>query len=441
MDFTAIIVLVVGLLAGFAIGSLRGRQSLASAVARSAFDSLMQEKTTLETRLSSASELKQELETKIEKARQELMENRERAIIAESNAQALATRLKEQAEQMKLEFKNSATGLLEEIGTKFNTQSEKQIGDLLTPLRERMGEFQKMVGESFSMQGKEQHALKGEITKIILQADSLTKALKGDVKAQGNWGEVMLERILEASGLQKGIGYVIQGTDMGLTGAEGNRLRPDVIVNLPENKHIIVDSKVSLVAYDRYCAATDELTRDVQLKEFIKSIRTHANGLASKNYQDIKGLETPDLVLMFMPFEGAYSLAIQEDQELHPYAWDKRVAIVCPSTLFITLRTIASLWRIEKQNKYAEEIAKRGGALYDKFVGFIEDMQSIGTKMNGLQKDYDSAMNKLSEGKGHLVWQTEQLKKLGAKVTKPMPKGINTEDESDGEELPALSDA
>lgn len=427
MEFIAF--LLIGAAVGLVIGILRGKQLLASAVPRSGYDALMQEKTALETRLATASDTKKELEARLEQHMRDALSTRERAITAEADNKALQARLKEQAEQMKLEFQNTATGLLEQMGTKFNTQSEKQIGELLTPLRERLGEFQKKVDESFSTQGKEQHTLKAEIQKIVLQADGLTRALKGDVKAQGNWGEVMLERILEASGLQKGIGYIIQGTEMGLTGHDGGRLRPDVIVNLPDNKHIIVDSKVSLTAYDRYCGATDDMTRSIQLKEFIKSVRTHIGGLASKNYSDIKELGTPDLVLMFMPIEGAYSLAIQEDQEMHPWAWEKRVAIVCPSTLFITLKTIASLWRIEKQNKNAEEIAKRGGLLYDKFVSFIEDMQSIGNKMSGLQKDYDGAMNKLSEGRGHLVSQVEQLKKLGAKTTKLLPRGIDGNDE------------
>ena len=423
MDFMALLLLVAGIAVGLALGWMRGKQLLAGAVPRTHYDSVMQDKITFETRCQAA-------ETDKKSLGQERTELHERALLAEANSQLLEQRLKDQQEQFRHEFKNTATGILEDITGKFTLQSEKQIGDMLSPFRDRLTEFHKLVGESFSAQGKETHTLKAEIQKIVLQADGLTKALRGDVKAQGNWGEVMLERILEASGLQKDIGYVIQGTEMGLTGADGNRLRPDVIVNLPENKHIIVDSKVSLVAYDRYCAATDDLTRNIQLKEFLKSVRSHTNSLAGKNYPDIKELGTPVLVLMFMPIEGAYSLAIQEDQELHPYAWDKRVAIVCPSTLFITLRTIASLWRIEKQNKYAEEIAKRGGALYDKFVGFIEDMQSIGSKMNGLQKDYEGAMNKLSEGKGNLVSQVEHLKKLGAKVSKPMPKGIHTEEDT-----------
>ena len=405
-----------------------------------------------ENELASSATFASFLQEQIDNARQkenalsaELANYRDRSVSLDAQKAALEQRLREQQQELqkmqdnlKLEFKNTASTLFEEISKKFSTQSEKQIGDLLNPVQQHLNDFKKLVVESFNTQGKEQHTLRAEIGKIILQADSLTKALRGDVKAQGNWGEVMLERILETSGLQKGIGYVVQGSAMGLTNPEGMRALPDVIVNLPDNKHIIVDSKVSLNAYDRYCSATDEMTRDIQLKEFIKSIRTHANGLASKNYQDLKGLETPDLVLMFMPIEGAYSLAIQEDRELHTYAWEKRVAIVCPSTLFITLKTIASLWRIENQNKHADEIAKRGGALYDKLVGFIEDMQSIGAKMGGLQKDYDSAMNKLSEGNGNLVRQAENLKKLGAKTSKSLPKGISSDQDIEEEDTALL---
>ncbi len=448
MDFTAIIVLVVGLLAGFAIGSLRGRQSLASAVARPAFDSLMQEKTTLETRLSSALELKQELETKMEKARQELMENRERAIIAESNSQALATRLKEQAQelekmqaQLKLEFKNTATGLLEEIGQKFNTQSEKQIGELLTPLRERMGEFQKKVDESFKVQGQEQHTLKAEIEKIVLQTDTLAKALRGDVKAQGNWGEVMLERILEESGLRKGSDYVLQGVDMSLVASDGSRQMPDVIVNLPDNKHVIIDAKVSLTAYDRYSSENDATAKEVYLRDFLKSVKAHVNGLEQRRYQDNPKISTPDFVLMFMPIEGAYSLAVQQDRELHSYAWGKRIVIVCPTTLMATLKTINSLWKIERQNANAQEIAAAAGALYDKFVGFMENMDTIGDRLTKLQDSYDEAFKKLSKGKGNLVGRAEKLKELGIPTSKSLLKIVKNDEETEEEVPQALSDA
>jgi DNA recombination protein RmuC len=377
----------------------------------------------------------------LEETRSEKTALHERAITAEAEKKSLEQRLKEQQEHMRLEFKNTSTTLFEEMSKKFSTHSEKQIGDLLNPLRDRLGEFQKLVVDSFGAQGKEQHTLKAEIGKIVLQTDSLTRALRGDVKAQGNWGEVMLERILEESGLRRDVDYVLQATDMGLSGESGNRLRPDVIVKLPDNKHIVIDAKVSLTAYERYCAATTEEERAPHLKDFLKSIRAHVNGLEQKRYQDIEKLGTPDLILMFMPIEGAYSLAMQNDPELYPYGWGKKIAIVSPTNLFVNLLTIASLWRIEQQNQNAQEIARQGGVLYDKFYGFVDDMLSIGKQVTRLQDSYDQAMNKLSKGRGNLVDGTEKLKNLGAKASKALPKIIKSDDSDEmlvdgAEELP-----
>jgi DNA recombination protein RmuC len=430
MELSPIFLLIAGLITGLIVGWA----SMVIALNRTR-QLLAKTQNEFASTTAYSSSLKEQLDTalfKEESLSHELASYRDKSVALDAQKTALEERIREQSDVLKHEFKDITATLFEDLSKKFSTSSEKQIGELLNPMQQHLNDFKKLVVESFQTQGKEQHTLRSEINKIILQADSLTKALRGDVKAQGNWGEVMLERILEASGLQKDIGYVVQGTAMGLVNADGGRALPDVIVNLPDNKHVIIDSKVSLVAYDRYCSATDELTREIQCKEFIKSIRAHASGLASKNYQDLKGLETPDLVLMFMPIEGAYSLAIQEDRELHSYAWDKRVAIVCPSTLFITLKTIASLWRIENQNKHADEIAKRGGALYDKIVGFLEDMQGIGHKMGGLQKDYDNAMSKLSQGNGNLISQAEKLRKLGAKTSKAIPKSLSVD--SDAEE-------
>lgn len=344
---------------------------------------------------------------------------------ASAEKQMLEERFREQQEHIKTEFKHTATGIFEEISNKFSVQSEKRIGDLLNPLRERLGEFQKMLGEH----GKEQHTLKSEIGKIVLQAEGLAKALRGDVKAQGNWGEVILERILEESGLRKGDDYIVQGAEMGLAAEGGNRLHPDVIIKLPDGKHVIIDSKVSLVAYDRYSSATDESLRDSCLRDFLKSVKLHVNGLEQKRYQDIDALGTPDFVLMFMPIEGAYSLAVQRDPELHSYAWGKKIVIVCPATLFATLRTVASLWRIESQNRNAQEIARQGGALYDKFEGFVKDMMTIGKQVATVQNSYDQAMNKLSTGTGNLVSRVEKLKQLGAKTSKSLPDHLKDDDD------------
>jgi len=340
-------------------------------------------------------------------------------------------------DQLKFEFKATASGIFEDLSQKFSTRSEKQIGDLLNPLRERLGEFQKKVDESFGTQAKEQFSLKNEIERIVkvneqmrLQTDSLTKALRGDSKAQGNWGEVMLERILEESGLRRNIDYTTQG---GFRGAEENLLKPDVIVNLPENKHVIIDSKVSLTAYERYCAEADETLRLPHLKEFLKSLKTHVDGLEQRRYQDVESLGTPDFVLMFMPIEGAYSLAVQQNQELHSYAWGKKIIIVCPATLFVTLKTIASLWRIELQNQNAQEIARVGGALYDKFARFVEDMLSMGKQIGKLQESYDQARQRLSEGKGNLLARAEKLKTLGAKTSGSLPKELIREEDEEAD--------
>ncbi len=411
MGMTEIALVLVGAACGFAFGWMRSKQLLASAVTRREYDTLMQANTALATKLEAAEQLKSERTA-----------FHERALTAEAENKALKQQMKEQQEQLRAEFTNTANKILENVSTKFSTQSEKQIGDLLNPLRERLGEFQKTVVDSFSTQGKEQHTLKAEIQKIVLQTDGLTKALRGDVKAQGNWGEVILERILEEAGLRKDHEYTTQGENMGLTGAAGNRLQPDVIINLPDGKHIIVDSKVSLTSYERFCSEADELAKAVHLKEFLKSVKNHINGLEQKRYQDIEKLGTPDFVLMFMPVEGAYSMAVQQDQELHSYAWGKKIVIVCPATLFATLRTVASLWRIESQNRNAQEIARQGGALYDKFVGFVDDMHAIGKQAAKLQDTYDQAMNKLKDGRGNLINSVEKIRQLGLKPSKSLPK-------------------
>lgn len=418
MGITEIMLVVAGAAIGFAFGWMRSKQLLASAVTRGQYDAAVQEKTALLTKLEST-----------EQTARERTVFHERALKAEAEVESLTKRLAEQQEQLRHEFNNTATKILENISAKFTTQSEKQIGNILTPLKQNLTDFQKLVVDSFGAQGKEQHTLRSEIQKIVLQTDSLTKALRGDVKAQGNWGEVMLERILEESGLRRDIDFILQASDMDLCDAEGNRLRPDVIIKLPDDKHIIVDSKVSLSSYERYCAEPDEDTKTNHLRDFLRSVKNHIAGLEQKRYQDIEKLGTPDFVLLFMPIEGAYSLAIQQDTELHSLAWGKKIVIVCPSTLFATLRTIASLWRIELQNRNAQEIARQSGALYDKFAGFIDDMQGIGAKMAGLQKSYDGAMNKLSSGTGNIVSRVEKLKLLGAKTSKSLPKELRGDDE------------
>jgi DNA recombination protein RmuC len=340
---------------------------------------------------------------------------------------------------VRLEFENLAARLLEEKSEKLKRESHEGLNQLLAPLRERLGDFQKRIEESFSQQAKEQFSLKNEIEKIVaanqkisLQAESLTKALKGDVKAQGNWGEVMLEKILEESGLRKGTDYITQGAGLGLRHTDsGGVQQPDVVVMLPEGKHVIIDAKVSLTSYERYCAATDEAERARHLKDYLASVRAHAQGLEGRRYQDTEKLGAPDFVLMFMPVEGAYSLAVQQDAALHAFAWDKKIVIVCPSTLFATLKTVASVWRIELQNRNALEIARQGGNLYDKVVSFVEDMQELGDRISGAAKTYEKALNKLSTGTGNIVKRAEDIRALGVKASKKMPLTlIHTDDDT-----------
>ncbi len=336
-------------------------------------------------------------------------------------------------EKFSLQFENLANRIFQEKSALFKKESQEGLGQMLAPLRERLQEFQKKVDDSFGQQAKEQFSLKREIENIIavnqkmtVQTESLTKALTGDVKVQGSWGEVVLEKILDMSGLRKDIDYIVQGAELKLKHADGSggHLKPDVIIMLPEDRHIIVDSKVSLTAYERFCAAATEAEKAASVKDFLASIKAHVQGLEQRRYQDTEKLGTPDFVLMFMPIEGAYALAMHEDSSLYGYAWEKRVAIVCPSTLFISLRTIASLWRIELQNRNALEIARQGGQLYDKVVGFVEDMQALGQKISQTQRVYDDAFKKLSSGTGNIVKRTEDLKALGLKTAKNMPKEL-----------------
>ena len=328
-------------------------------------------------------------------------------------------------EKYKLCFENLANRIFDEKTEKFNKISQESLTNILNPLHEHINLFKKKVDDSFSIHNREQFLLKKEIERIVLanekitlQAENLTNVLKGDIKIQGNWGEMILEKILESSGLRKNQDYVLHGTGMNLQDSEGNKQQPDAIVNLPENKHLIIDSKVSLVHYEKYFSTKSEESKNVFLKQFIASVKLHVNVLSNKKYQDIGKLKTPDFVLMFIPVEGAYSLAMQEDIMLHSYAWNKKIVIVCPSTLFATLRTIESVWRLERQNRNTMEIARQGGALYDKIVGFVSDMQKLGKQMTILNSVYNEAMKKLSEGHGNILSRTENLKHLGVKTSK-----------------------
>ncbi len=324
------------------------------------------------------------------------------------------------------EFENIANKILEKNSEKFTAANQKNIGDVLNPLKEKIQLFEKKVEDTYKQGLKDQTELRAELlklydlnNKISTEANNLTKALKGDVKKQGNWGEVVLERILERSGLNEGEqGYQKQFSDVT---DDGKRVQPDIVINLPDNKHIVVDSKVSLIAYERAVNADTEEDRQKHIKEHLLSLKTHIKGLSDKHYQTASKINSPDFVLLFIPIESSFSVAIQEDQELFSFAWDLKVVLVSPSTLLATLRTVSSLWQQENQTRNALEIARQSGALYDKFVGFISDMEGIGKNIEGTRKSYDSAMNKLQTGSGNLVRRVEAIKKLGAKATKELP--------------------
>ncbi len=358
------------------------------------------------------------------------------ALEAQIEQQQQSTQALEQ--RFSLQFENLANKLFDEKTKNLKESNQESLTQLLSPLREGLQRFQSKMEES----AKEQFSLKNEIKNIVslhermrVETESLTKALRGDVKTQGNWGEIMLEKILEESGLRRDEDYTLQGSGLGMTHVEGGqRLKPDVIVNLPENKHIIIDAKVSLTAYERFAAATEKPEQDKAAGDFLTSVRAHIKGLAERRYQDVPGLGTPDFVLMFMPIEGAYALAHQQDVDLHAYAWERRIVLVGPSTLFATLRTISSVWRLERQNRNSEEIARQGGALYDKFVGFVEDMGKIGERLGQTQKAHEEALKKLSSGSDNLVRKAERLKALGVKTGKSLPRELTDDNRSDEED-------
>lgn len=330
-------------------------------------------------------------------------------------------------EKFTKEFENLANKILDEKSTKFTQQNRENIKNILSPLQEKILLFEKKVEESQKENISIHSALKEQLLnlqsqnlKITQEAENLTKALKGDSKMQGNWGELVLERVLEKSGLEKDREYLVQQS---FTRIDGSRVLPDVIINLPDGKKMIVDSKVSLTDYERYVNAEDDL-KDRFLKDHINSLRKHVDQLSAKKYEDLYEMESPDFVLMFVPIEPAFAIAINADNTLYNKAFEQNIIIVTPSTLLATLRTIDSMWNNEKQQRNAIEIARQAGALYDKFEGFVGDLTKVGKKMDEAKTEYKGAMNKLVEGKGNIVYSIEKLKKMGAKAKKSIPEPI-----------------
>lgn len=362
----------------------------------------------------------------------------ERDRLADANRELESTRSfylaeKEKLAEQKLSYEQSqqklnkdfeliANKILEEKSTKFIEQNRTNLDIILNPLKENIKAFEDKVEKVYKAESDERNILKGVISELQIQskliqedANNLTKALKGDSKKQGNWGEIILEKVLERSGLVRDQEYRIQASH---ASAEGSRYQPDVVIDLPDDKHLVVDAKVSLVAYERSVSADTDEEREGYVKQHLASIKNHIQELSSKNYQDLYKINSPDFVLLFVPIESSFSIAVQKDAELFNFAWDRRVVIVSPSTLLATLRTIASIWKQERQNRNVMEIARLSGSMYDKFVGFIADMENIGKHIKNGQDAYDKAINKLSAGAGNLTNTSEKIKKLGAKTSK-----------------------
>ncbi len=319
-------------------------------------------------------------------------------------------------------FENLANQILDKKSEKFDKEAKEQIQNALAPFNNEIKNLKESVRDS----SNKSFSLREEILRIGAHADNLASALKSSPKTRGNWGEIVLERMLEEAGLRKDRDYITQASGLGLKHEEtGQTLRPDVIVKLPESKSLIIDSKLSLVSYEDYCAASDEAARGDHLRKFLAASKRHIQELEQKRYQDIP-LGAPDFVMMFMPIEGAYMLALSEDPALHKYAWDKKIVMVSPTSLFATLQTVASLWRLQKQNQNADEIARQGGALYDKVAAFVKDLEGLGTRISQAQISYDETMKKLSTGGGNILSRTEKLRRLGARTAKQLPE-INQE--------------
>ncbi len=433
-----IIALVIGLAAGLAVAGFFLKKSASDAVnlARNEGEvelALLNERltTTAEEMKRLRSELLQS-EQQGESLRQQMEASRNEftristILDAErrQNDEKLAL-LHDAREQLSNQFKALANEIMEEKSRRFTEQNRTNIGQLLEPLKLKLTEFQGKVEEVYVQEGKERSALAAQVRHLMDlnrqlsdDAHNLTRALKGSSKTQGSWGEMILEKILESSGLRKGHEYDVQESH---TREDSSRAQPDLIIHLPEDRHIVVDAKVSLNAYEEYVNAEDDAGRDVAFKRHLASVKSHIRELSDKNYQDIHGIKSLDFVLMFIPVEPAFMLAVSQDNELWQDAWKRNVLLVSPSTLLFVVRTVAHLWRQEQQNRNAQEIARRGAELYDKLVGFVEDLKSVGNRLDQARTDYDKAFGKFASGRGNVIRQAEMLKSLGVKPGKSMP--------------------
>lgn len=434
MDFYYLVVGIVigGAFAFFVLKSILGKKVI----------DFEKENLVLNENVKQLSSFVDEYKKEIESKEKSIIELSSQLSERKSDLNHLNQRLIEQKEDVKklqdqsrIEFKNLANEILENNSKKFTEDNRNKLDTLLKPLGDKIKDFEKKVEETYDKESKLRFSLKEEIKRleelnqqVSIDTVNLTKALKGESKTQGNWGEVVLENILEKSGLIKDQEYFVQSS---FKNDDGNTVLPDIIVTYPGKRNVVIDSKVSLTAYERYVAAETEVERESAFKIHLASIKNHINELSSKNYQDIYQLNSLDFVMMFLPIEPAYLIAIQKDPELWHYAYKKRVLIISPTNLIAALKMIESLWRQEYQTKNVQEIARQSGELYDKFKGFVDDLLIIGKKIQETQTTYEASMNKLSSGKGNLVKRVENIKKLGIKTSKELPQNLLDRAEED----------
>lgn len=400
------------------------------------------EKSTLEERVVLIEQAKDTIENNfinLQKEYKNLQENKENLNTLNIRQDAEIKNLQEKLaahkseveklqEKFSKEFENLANKILDEKSSKFTEQNKENIKNILSPLQDKIKGFEDKVEKTHKESIDYHAALRQQIIglrdlnlQMSKETINLTKALKGDTKIQGNWGELVLERVLEKSGLEKGREYFVQQS---FTNDEGKRVLPDVVIHLPDNKKMIVDSKVSLVAYEQYINEENETLKENHLKNHIASLKRHVEQLSEKKYEDLYDIESPDFVLLFIPIEPAFAVALNADSTLYNKAFERNIVIVTPTTLLATLRTIDTMWNNEKQQRNALEIARQAGALYDKFQGLLTDLIAIGKRIDDSKKEYSNAMNKLVDGRGNIITSVEKLKKMGAKAKKALPENI-----------------
>jgi len=354
-----------------------------------------------------------------------------------SAAEKLAL-LEHNRDALKQEFENLANRIFDQKSEHFTQQTRTSLDTLLNPFRDQLQDFRKRVEDVYTTETRDRQALRSEIKslqdlnrQITEEAANLTRALKGDKKIQGNWGELILERVLEKSGLRKGIEYETQGS---YRDSENQLLRPDVVVNLPDSRNLVIDSKVSLLAYQKWVTEEDDSAREEALNNHVEAVRNHIRTLSDKDYSQLGGLHSPDFVFLFMPIEPAFVAAFQQDENLFSEAFERKIIVVTPTTLLATLRTIENIWRYERQSQNARLIAERAGAVYDKLRVFVEAMERLGVQLHTAQATYDSAMNTLTKGRGNLIAQANRFVELGVRVKKELPKAITDQAEVDADQ-------